>query len=318
MGGSDMATRMGAIFDGWTSDAGRGDTPKFDPGKLHTGTGIKDWWFQGGFLFRPRDGVAILAADERLWWDQINDYEFREGDQWTPDQIAAMKAGALHPKPPFFADADQITDWEALKPGPAQYLPMPVAQKPATFSLDDDEKPAFRMIDPTTGHTMAVYAIGRTEGFPATHTVMINAIPLMIQRAAASTGETSEELSVRDEAFSRASVDRSTISSLRAQVAELTAENDEHRDGKIPEAWRLDARRIERERDEAREERDSVVRLCAAAGLLDEERLREIAALRVELAKRPPAFVDPDAKPEEPGFLRVLREGNKAPGGLIR
>lgn len=58
---------MGETFSSWTSAAER-DPPKFDPGKLHTGTGIKDWWFQDGF-----------------------NHEFIESCQRSVEESAAMK-----------------------------------------------------------------------------------------------------------------------------------------------------------------------------------------------------------------------------------
>lgn len=43
-----------------------------------------------------------------------------------------------------------------------------------------------------------------------------------------------------------------------------------------------------------------------------------IAELNSQLASTPVAFEDPDAKPRPvPGFLRAIRTGNKAAGGLI-
>ncbi|HXJ61862.1 MAG TPA: hypothetical protein VNU68_34925 [Verrucomicrobiae bacterium] len=43
-------------------------------------------------LYRERGDLSIVAsADCRLWPEQILYFEFAEGEQWTPEQVAAMK-----------------------------------------------------------------------------------------------------------------------------------------------------------------------------------------------------------------------------------
>lgn len=73
------------------------DAVKFDSGKVHMGTGVTGWWYQewksdGCYLIRERDNAAIPAYDWSNWPKQIADFEFAEGEQWTPEQIAAMAA----------------------------------------------------------------------------------------------------------------------------------------------------------------------------------------------------------------------------------
>lgn len=44
-----------------------------------------------GYLVRAKDGVLIRASgDRRVWERQIVDFEFLEGIEWTPQQIAAI------------------------------------------------------------------------------------------------------------------------------------------------------------------------------------------------------------------------------------
>jgi hypothetical protein len=49
-------------------------------------------------LVRTKDGRALLApVDPSVWRRQIADFEFLEGEQWTPEQIAEMKSKSSAP-----------------------------------------------------------------------------------------------------------------------------------------------------------------------------------------------------------------------------
>lgn len=68
-------------------------------GAVTVRTSIRGWNFEPnefaegtGRLIRAKDGASILAStDNRLWEEQIHDFEFIDGEQWTTEQIAAMK-----------------------------------------------------------------------------------------------------------------------------------------------------------------------------------------------------------------------------------
>lgn len=224
---------------------------KFDPGKLHTGTGVKGWWFQGGHLFRESDGVALPASsDGQFWQTQIAAFE-------------ALQRNAFRRAP----DENRFPE-DARMPG-------------HTHDIHQSAETAFRLSTPEEGEWPKRDAVPRMASLApgwASHSVIgqrpAEVTPEMMASAMSAFAETYLVCTL-------GAAEDAVVSIIRAALAYQPVELVSPAESALT-----------RERDEARAERDSLVRLAAAANVMIDSFRAELMVAHDKLARQAKALGD--------------------------